>query len=444
MPFAFQFASPSSVPLDWRTPYLDPDQDKWGFSKGHGPPSDTVAGDLPKFYQTGKTLFESIMGGEDTYHFDNVSNFPPILFYIAVIIRTKVKDLYDECLPILIKLLAYYTEPLKKDSDQSEDTETLAILKWFSTVRENFSSNPFCSDIDFDVMRSYMLETLTNETRPENWKEVRKDLKCSIGWARRIFRCVMENGRWDKISERKKELMIRELALNKLYKTIRTESNNLESLLNSVFGMRRSSISFNIPKTVPELYKRLLEAYFDNYGVLSNEKVLDQIREKYLAIRDLVREDVLLQYAHRMGDVLSKFSKSCPTSRINKLLEPLRIQLLHETSFVPLDLAPEMYNGNPDYFFRRGIYYSYSPRWRRDAWEALGDTVVDPNHNELLLPIKHKLTEEEERRTTDNSFFDIEKVLKGTGVEVVNVVKYLQYYYFHNIWYWYNCKQLGL
>lgn len=446
--FSLPCIDPESEPEDSLTVYIDPGQDKWGFSKGHRDGVEVKTEDLPKYYKIGEKLLKSIMSGDETYIFDSVSNFPPILFYIAINIRTKDSDLYNEGIRVLIKLLGYYIEPLKKEPVQDEDIETMAFNKWFSYVEENFSENTYCSDINFDEVRSYMLEKISDGTRPVNWREVRTSLKCSIGWARRIFRCIKKDGRWDGVAEKKIELMKRELALNRLYKVIRTESNNLEFLLNSVFGMRRSSISFNIPKTVPGLYKRLLKAHFDDYGVLNNEKVLDQVREKYLAIRELVKEDVLSQYADRMGDVLSKFSKSCPTSRINELLELLGIKLFHVTSFVPRDLAPEMYFKHDcyfsiDYFFKKGRFYSFSQKWRSDAWGALGDSVVESYYNDLLLPIKYRLIEEE-RCSKDNGFFDIDKVLEGTEITIFNVMKYLQYYYIHNVWYWYNCKQLGL
>jgi len=169
-------------------------------------------------------------------------------------------------------------------------------------------------------------------------------------------------------------------------------------------------------------------------GTISDDVLRAGVMRKFNVFQEWVR----LQHGHydsnpsKWSDTLSKFATNINPSvrRYNDMVG--RIELMEATSFVPGDLAPEMYGSNTatGYFFLgQGMYYSYSSAWRRDAYAAYVQGRLPPAVNALDGMDKERIVNTISVRDAHIGGRELLNALDKLGIKELQFTKFLRQYY---------------
>jgi len=196
---------------------------------------------------------------------------------------------------------------------------------------------------------------------------------------------------------------------------------------------RPSSISVKLSKQPPQSVREVLKkiAPPDETNVRGLQS---KLRSKFR----LFQKWVHLQHGNNSNpsvwsDTLSKFASvvNPHVDRYNKMVEP-QLGFLHATSFVPADLAPEMYRRGQTatgYFIMgQGWIYAYSAIWRRDAYAAFLQKRLPKEVQEVL----EGYTSLQEHVSVDLAYRGRQELLEGlekAGVSEMTFTSFLRRYY---------------
>ena len=162
------------------------------------------------------------------------------------------------------------------------------------------------------------------------------------------------------------------------------------AFVNDCWNKRKSSISSNLCKHPPKIVNQILQ----HLATAQEPNARDSLRAFCLS-KMAVFEDwaavrtggASAKYSPAvLSDVLSKFANAIKPhiQRYNTMADS-DARIVHPTSFVPGDLAPQMYRGTCTAYFldfgnaKGHLYYVYSPQWREDAVWALTTGRVSSN-----------------------------------------------------------------
>ena len=263
----------------------------------------------------------------------------------------------------------------------------------------------------------------------QSWKSVRDMWPDGVEGSQKTYRYVFRLIK--RIWGTKANLIARDALRSELFSPLPTGDYQVRQFVFRCWAMRASSISCHLPKLPPESVKFLLESF------LGDEKRIEPSSFRSAILRRLKK---FVEWTEMMpfynggnptlwADTLSNFAKALNPiiMRYNKIVRE-EDQLCPVTSFVPFDLAGEMYSAalrDQNYFFGpQGYYYSYSPQWRAAAFRRLRLGTIPENWKDLI-PIAKKISPDVVERGCDEL-----KVALETDDNRAKVIKYLNWYYF--------------
>lgn len=262
-----------------------------------------------------------------------------------------------------------------------DEKEAMATLRPLIKFSKNPQQQTNVCDIrpTFIVSARYLserllLESISDWSELKNWKDIKQKMPTGVcisnAHARRIFRILQDNLR------KKINISAIKFHRNECFAPIAMSEHPIYAFIVNCWRLRPSSISMNLCKFPPVMVMRLLNLAGFGCGRVNREMLREEILTKFTHFRKWINLQFPSQETtpYEWSDTLSRFAKAInPSIAIYNKLMPEN-PFLHATSFVPKDLAPEMYRTcrEDGYFYNgKGLYYEYSSLWRRDAVHAL-------------------------------------------------------------------------
>jgi len=281
-----------------------------------------------------------------------------------------------------------------------------------------------------------------------SWKEIKRTLGCTNKCARYIRRVMLTYFPQKCVKMRVQTLR------HECFSPIDIRSNPVASFVLQCWNQRGSSISCHLPKQPPPIVKEILkESGFGNGEMVPSDdfyriELKNAIKRKFEAFQScILLLHGPLSSPNSWSDTLSKFA-SAINPRIdeyNKLFPDDK--LMHATSFVPADLAPEMHRRtgvDTGYFFMgRGWIYCYSAVWRRDAVEACVRSLLPPSQVTALIGFENQLSRHVSAGLAYTGGTSLLMGLNSAGISEELFTKFLRQYYWSGAFLTINLELLG-
>lgn len=376
---------PEEPSEDDRTAYIQPDMSPGGhilgFARGD---FDTPEGVV----RHGAEIFAALLAGKSLKE----HKLNAVFCLVAYVLRdkSKFKNVLAMCWPYATRAVIVPKQTLKESFVRGHPSEAIQRL---------------LLDIGWDRIAAC-----------GSWKDVRRlaGRRISCRTARYLLRHVKWVWGRGKLSK-----LLTGIALAEYSSPYATTA--VENVIRSAYWYRTSSITCRLSQRPPEL----VDSCFDDLRqrVHPAHKLLEMYKEKHDLLDKFMRDtgrtgplslsDVLSKYSKAINDIIREYNRQC-----------LYYKLCVASSYVPLDLAPGMFNPlRPEmsgYFFGDGFsYYHYSPNWRRDAVRA--------NRLGLLsaLPVLDVSDE-----TAYNGGAELREAIAACGVDAASFCVFLSRYYF--------------